>query len=229
MARGTTRSPSQHAYRGSLGKTQTSTVHVAGPRGALIASQVYTTIDAVSDPELVDRLHSDDPGRALNVARFDGGDSVRVAVPVLYHDPAAELLVLILGDAHRHLEIEERIRVFERLRGDDSAVPPYVKEFAVVYGAAGLRSYLEQQAQAALDEARAAESTRDADKRRSELASREAELEKARSEHDKRTRDHERRAIELEVAKAELARERTELDRLRSEARNRVIAAAQQA
>ena len=44
----------------------------------------------------------DDPGRALNVIRIDGvAEPVRVAVPILYHDPAAELLVLILAESHR--------------------------------------------------------------------------------------------------------------------------------
>jgi len=241
MARGSTRAPSQHAYRGQLGKTQTTTVHVAGPRGELIAAQVYTTIDAVSDPELVDRLHSEEPGRALNTLRFDGGDVVKVAVPILYHDPAAELLVLILGDAHRHRELDERIRVLEGLRDGDANVPMYAKNFAVVYGTSGLRAYLEERAQQALEAARTMESTRDTDRRRQDLVTREAELERARVEHDKRMRDLERRAIELDVAKADLAgkageiervrlevvRERNEVERLRSEARNRVIAAVQ--
>jgi len=243
MARGTTRAPSHHAYRGSLGKTQTSTVHVAGPRGELVAAQVYTTIDAVSDPELVDRLHTDEPGRGLNVVRFDGGDLVRVAVPIVYHDPAAELLVLVLADAHRHRELEERIKLYERMRDDEASVPAYAKRFDVVYGASGLRAYLEERAQAALDQARVNESSRDAERRRTELAAREGELERARAEHDKRTRELERRAIELDVARAELAsksaeidrakvelqRARVEVERLRSEARNRVIAAAQKA
>src|SRR3954464_12859242 len=104
MARGTTRAPSQNAYRGSIGRTQTTLVHVTGPRGDLISAQVYTTIDAVSDPELVDRLYAEDPNRALNVVRADGGDAVRVTVPVVYHDPAIELMVLVLADAHRHIE-----------------------------------------------------------------------------------------------------------------------------
>lgn len=226
MARGTTRAPSQNAYRGSLGKTQQSTVHVAGPRGTLVAAQVYTTIDAVSDPELVERLHSEDPARSLNVVRFDGGEPVRVAVPVVYHDPAAELLVLVLPESCRHRELDERIRLLERLRDDNANVPAYAKDFAVVYGAAALRGYLEERAQQAL----AGERQR-------------LEGERQRLEHDKRARELERRTVELEVAKtelvsrmgdiertrAELARERTELDRLRSEARNRVIAAAQKA
>src|SRR5689334_19578805 len=125
MARGTARAPSQNAYRGALGRTQTQVVHVAGPGGDLIPAQVYTTVDAVSDPELVDRLHSEDPARALNAVRLDGGETVRVAVPVLYHDPAAELFVLVLSDAHRHRELDERIRVLERLRADEAPVPAY--------------------------------------------------------------------------------------------------------
>jgi hypothetical protein len=243
MARGIARAPSQNAYRGSLGRTQQTTVHVTGPRGELVAAQVYTTIDAVSDPELVDRLHSEDPTRALNVVRFDGGEPVRVAVPILYHDPAAELLVLVLGDAHRHREIEERIRVYERMRADEVAIPTYVKDFAVAYGANGLRSYLEQRAQHALESARMMDTTRDSDRRRADISSREGDLERTRIEHDKKSRELERRIIEHDVAKAELAsrmaeierarldvaRDRAELERARSEARNRVIAAAQQA
>lgn len=255
MARGTTRAPSQNAYRGALGRTQTTTVHLAGPRGDLVPAQVYTTIDAVTDPELVDRLHSEDPARALNVIRLDGAEPVRVAVPVLYHDPAAELLVLVLGDAHRHRELDERIRILERLRADDAPVPAYAKDLAVVYGASGLRNYLERRAQEALEAARMHEQTRELERRRADLAAREAELERTRLEHDKRVREFERRAIELDVAKAELVardsglaargtelaaresdlerarveleRSRVEIERLRSEARHRVIAQAQ--
>src|SRR3989442_1293663 len=144
MARGIARAPSQNAYRGTLGRTQQTLVHVTGPSGALIAAQVYTTIDAVEDPDLVDRLHADDPARALNIVRFESGDAVRIAVPVLYHDSAAELLVLVLDPAHRHREIEERIRVLEKLRTEEVAIPAYVKDFAVVFGARGLRVYLEE-------------------------------------------------------------------------------------
>ncbi len=201
---------------------------MAGPRGDLVAAQVYTTVDAVTDPDLIDRLHSEDPARALNVVRLDGAEPVRVAVPVLYHDPAAELFVLVLAEAHRHRELDERIRVLERLRADDAAVPAYVKEFAVVYGPSGLRNYLEQRAHEALESARLLEAARDVDRRRAELAAREGELERARAEHDRRTRDAERRAIELDAVSADLAsraaaldQTRADLERMRSDPRSR--------
>ncbi|MDB4962862.1 MAG: Methyltransferase type 11 [Myxococcales bacterium] len=220
MARGTTRSPSQNAYRGSIGKTQTTTLHVTGGGGEMVSAQVYTTVDAVNDPELVERLHSDDPARALNVVRTDGGDVIKVAVPVVYHDPAAELLVLVLADAHRHRELDERIKLLERMRDDDAPIPPYAKEFAVVYGPAGLRSYLERRAQDALETARTQDATRDLDKRTKDLDRRASELETAQKELEAAQK-------ELSVAHGELERNRVELEKLRSEARNRVIAAVQ--
>ncbi|CAN5798111.1 hypothetical protein BH11MYX3_BH11MYX3_41710 [soil metagenome] len=228
MARGTTRAPSHNAYKGSIGRTQTTMVHVTGPRGDLVSAQVHTTIDAVSDPELVERLHTDDPSRALNVVRTEGNEPVRVTVPIVYHDPAAELMVLVLADAYRHTELDERIRILQRLTADEAPIPTYAKEFAVVYGSSGLRSYLEGKANDALESARTSDGSKDLDKRKAEIAAREAES-------DKRARDIERRGNELEAARAEVDRQRQELDRarfeierLKSEARHRVIAAAQQ-
>jgi hypothetical protein len=207
MARGTPRAPSQNAYRGSIGRTHTETVHVTGARGDLIVGTVYTTIDAVSDPELVERLHAEDPERALNVIRLDGEPPIHVAVPVVYHDPAAEVLVLVLGEAHRHREIDERIRLLERLRADDAAVPAYVKDFAVVFGPAGLRGYLEKRAQQVLDAA-------DKDRGRVELDRTRAELLRDRAE--------------LERSRQLIERDRAELDRARAETRARVIASVVQ-
>jgi hypothetical protein len=243
MARGSSRAPSHQAYRGSIGRTQTRLVHVTGPRGDLVPTQVYTSIEAVSDPELVERLHAEDLTRALNVVRIEGSDPIRLAVPVVYHDPAAELLVLVLTDAHRHRELEERVTLLERLRADDSPIPQYVKDFAVAYDAAGLRAYLERRAQEALEAARSSEASRDTDRRRADVAAREGEVDRLRSELDKKARELDRKVIELELGKAEIAkgiadversraeveRSRAEVERLRSEARNRVIAAVQQA
>ena len=208
MARGP-RAPAQTAYQGSLGKTRTEVVHVTGPKGELVAATVHATIDALSDPELAERLHAD----TLNIVKLDGGESLRVAVPVLYHDPAAEVMALVLGDAHRHRELDERIRVYERLRADPAAIPVYVKELAVVYGGAGLRAYLESRAERAVGET-------GLERQRKELDARTRELEAARKELEAKNR-------ELDARGKELERQHKELERLRAEARARVIAQVQ--
>ncbi|MEO8844209.1 MAG: hypothetical protein ABI591_25275 [Kofleriaceae bacterium] len=236
MARGHARAPSQNAYRGSIGRTQTATVHVTGPTGDLVVATVYTTVDAVSDPELVERLHSADPARALNTI-----ESVQLAVPIVYHDPAAELMVLVLGEAHRHREIEERIKLLERFRACDSAIPGYAKDFAVVFGSAGLRAFLEERAHEALTAARSQDSVKDIEKKRGELAAREDEIARGRSDLDRSRAqiEHAKAQLDqahkqLEQARGQLERERgehqraqTELDRLRAEQRARVIASVQ--
>lgn len=227
MARETpARARSHNAYRGAVGQTQTKTVHVTSSRGDLVAATVHTTIDALSDPDLVERLYAG----TLNTVRLDGQTSLEVAVPVVYHDPAAEVLVLVLGEAHRHREIEERIALLQRLRDDGAPIPAYVKDFAVVFGASGLRTFLEQKAQQAL--ALRADS-KEAEKKRAELHNREAELERIRQEleHEKlelkrKQGEHEISVAELRRAQMELQRDRTELERMRAEARQRVIAAA---
>jgi hypothetical protein len=218
MARGNARTPSVNAYRGQLGRTQTQTVHITGARGDLIAATVHTSIDAVSDPELAERLHSDDPAVALNTLRVDGSEAVRVPVPVVYHDPAAELMVLVLGDCHRHRELEERIAVLQKLAADDAPVPQYAKEFAVVWGGAGLRAYLESRAQQAMASVR---ETKDLDRRRGEIAAREAEL---RQVHQDLVRQQEEMKRLKAEAEAQIAKDRADLERLRSELRSRVVA-----
>ncbi|HEX3763569.1 MAG TPA: hypothetical protein VHW23_32960 [Kofleriaceae bacterium] len=125
-------------YLGTVGKTRTATVHVIDSRGALVAVQVYTGIDVAADPMLAEQLRDD----TLNVVQLGGGE-MRIAVPVVYHDPSARLLVLVLGDAHRHREIEERIRLLEELRDDIADIPGYAKDFVVVFGSAGLCALLE--------------------------------------------------------------------------------------
>ncbi len=195
MARGITRAPSQTSYRGELGRTRTEAVHVTGPRGDLIAATVHTSIDAVANPELVDKLYAGE----LNVV----GEGVRAAVPVIYHDPAAELLVLVLGEAQRHRELDERIRVLEKLRADPAPVPAYAKDFAVVFGGDGLRAYVEQRAQQAAATAREAK------------------------DHTRQTQELSRREQELARREQDVARQRGELERLRAEQRQRVLAQVQ--
>jgi hypothetical protein len=211
------------AYRGAIGRTQTATVHVADARGDLISAQITTSIDATSDPALVARLHDD----TLNVARPGDGDAgapTRLSVPVIYHDPAVELLVLVLGEAHRHRELEERIAVLDQLRRDPATVPPYAKDFAVVFGAAGLRELIAQRghrrAAAELERASRELAQRTELERTSrELALRTAELERASRELAQRTAELERASRELAQRTGELDAARAELDTLRGDAR----------
>ena len=130
------------AYRGAIGRTQTTTVHVTDPRGTLVAAEVTTNVDAAHDPELADRLRAG----LLNTISVTGGAPLRLAVPVIYHDPELALLVLVLDEAHRHRELDERIAVLQQLRADPAAVPAYAKDFAVVFGGDGLARYLERHA-----------------------------------------------------------------------------------
>lgn len=217
MPRGT-RAPSPSAYRGSIGQTQTAEVHVASASGELVSAQVYTSVDAAADPELAERLLSD---AGFNLVHGEGGETLRVAVPVVYHDPTAELLVLVLSDAHRHRELDERIRVLEQLRDDRAAVPPYAKEVVVVYGGAGLRAHLDRHAAEARDRARTHEAGRDLDKRTRGLDAREELLESREGKLDARAGELERRVAKLAAAEAEVERTRAEL-------RSRVIAAVAQ-
>lgn len=126
------------AYLGAIGRTLMTTVHVTVRRGALVPVPVYTSVDAAANPALAEQLRDG----SLNVVRLDRGELLRIAVPVLYHDPAAQVLVLVLCEAHRHRELDERIRVLEQLRDDPTEVPAYAKDFAVVFGGPGLRAYL---------------------------------------------------------------------------------------
>jgi hypothetical protein len=69
------------AYRGAIGRTQTSTVHVTDVRGALIAVQVYTSVDATSDPDLVDRLLV--PATNTQATRSDRARMVWIMIDLL--------------------------------------------------------------------------------------------------------------------------------------------------
>jgi hypothetical protein len=232
IARGRERAPSHNAYRGAVGATRQSSVLVTLPSGDIIAHRVHVAVDVVADPELGQRLLTESPDRALNVARAVDGEPVAVHVPVIYHDPANEVLALVLPEGDRHRELEARATLYGELARDPSApVPPYVRDFAVVFGPAGLRAHLERLAERSLTDQRAADAARDVeqargglDRRRAELATRESELERRASElerraseMDRRLREMDRRAAEIDVAAAELDRKLADAERIRME------------
>jgi hypothetical protein len=213
-----------------LGRTQTTIAHVTGARGDTVPATVHTSVDAVSDPEIAEQL-------------LAGTLNVGVPVPVIYHDPATELMVLVLGDVHRHRELDERIAILTRMRDESAAIPPYAKDFAAVYGSEALRALVEKKAHDAIADTRAAEAKAalekqaaetmaDLEKRaaetKAELEKRTRELERRGRDLEQRTRDLEIRTGELETANTEIERLQGELEQLRKEARARVLAAVPQ-
>jgi hypothetical protein len=224
MAKGA-RAPSHNAYRGSIGRTRTRAIHVTAPSGDLVVATATVSIDAVADPELVTRLHTG----TLNSLELDGGVTVAIHVPIVYHDPAAELLVLVLGDGDRHREVAERIRLLQDIDSDGGHVPAYAKDFAVVFGASGLAAYLERRAKDALAQV---DAQREIGRTRADAERARGDADKARGELDKLRGDADQTRSELAAARAELVDARAaaaatraelgdaraELDRLRAAA-----------
>ncbi len=140
---------SHERYRGRLGATRREHVHYACPCGAHHAVEVVAGIDAQADGGLARRLVDGDPtfnSAVCGVTR----QRTSIAVPVLYHDPVNRLFVLVLDEADRWRELGERARLYQRMAEDTEVpVPAYAVRFGVVYGAAGLRRYLDNAAERA--------------------------------------------------------------------------------
>jgi hypothetical protein len=182
--------------------TRHTTVHVTTPKGELAVATIVEAVDAVADPDVARQLLDD---RQWNQVAMPDGSVATLAVTVVYHDPAAEVLVLVLPADQRHRELDERIRLLERMRADDAPIPPYARDFAVVFGAAGLRTYLEKQAEEALIQGRIADQLKDLERRRAELDRKEAEI-------ARKDADGERGRAELERVRAEVERRWGEVD-----------------
>ena len=213
------RAPSQNAYRGAVGATRTAFIHVSlpGPRpgGEIVAHQVYVAVDVVADPDLGQRLLSDDADHGLNVLEDGAGGLVPLSVPVIYHDPAAEIFALVAGPHDRHRELELHGKLLSELAADASAsVPAYVREAPVVFGAAGLRAYLEERAERSLVSHRAADLEREriTERRKAELAGREAEVDRRAGAVSDRARELDRRASELDGREATIAAREAEVE-----------------
>jgi HEAT repeat protein len=216
MARG--RAPSQHAYRGRAGQTRHATVHVTTSKGELAVVTVTEAVDAVTDPDLARRV-LDDPN--WNRVALPDGTTVQLAVPTLYHDPAADVFALVLPDDQRHRELDERIRLLELMKADDSPVPTYAREFTVVIGAAGLRAYLELKAEDALIQGRIADQLKDLERRRAELDRKEAELARQGADLDRGKAEIENVRGEVERRWGEVDKREADVSRREAEARQR--------
>ncbi|MBK9031812.1 MAG: hypothetical protein IPL61_10885 [Myxococcales bacterium] len=194
-----------------MGATRTRAVHVTLPSGDVITARVYDVIDAVADPDLAQRLMAGEP---INRIAGPDGSEVVVTTPVVFHDPAAEVFVVVASASDRHRELELRAQTFTELAADrTAAVPAYVRDFGLVFGAAGLTALLEARAGAALSTHRAAEAGREVERERRELGERRAELATREAALEQHLRELEARQADLAAAGAEAARRLVEADR----------------
>jgi hypothetical protein len=149
----------EERYRGPLGATRRERVLWACPCGVRHSVEVVVAIDSQADPQLARRLRDGDPAFNDTVCPTT---RVRawVEVPVVYHDPGNQLLILVLPGGARARELEERAALLTRLAQDTAhSVPAYVVGFAVAYGPEGLRQRLEVEAERALDARRRQDAT----------------------------------------------------------------------
>ena len=184
--------------------------------GDLVAAQVYTDGRCGREPGARRAAARRRSQRGLNTV--ERRDRPASRVPVVYHDPAAELMVLVLGEAHRHREIDERITLLERLRGDGRGDPGVREELrGRVRRARPAR--ISRGARARGARARRARRTRakDVDKKRLELASREDEIDRAKAQVEHAKAQLEQTRTQLEQARVALDRERSQLAHERAE------------
>jgi HEAT repeat protein len=143
-------------------------MHVSCGCGFIFTCDLHRSVNATRDPALGARLAA---GTLAQARCPSCAAAVNVEIPVVYHDETRRLMVLVLPPALRHRELEERAELLLQLARDRGfAVPAYVRDFKVVFGAAGLAELAALSAEAG--EGRLAELERIA----AELTKREAEL-----------------------------------------------------
>lgn len=188
----------------------------------MVSVEVYRSIDVSTDPDLGQRLLSDDPARALNAMTSPISKKAHiVAVPVVYHDPANRLFILVMPISQRHRELAERAALWTAIAEDTAShVPRYVLEHAVVYGPDGLTHYLESQAERVLDGQRRHETEQELERAKLELersneslAAQRAELERLTEELDRRSREIDEFQHTMEDREAALERRAKDLAR----------------
>lgn len=204
---------SEAPYQGKVGASRLEHVHVPLPDGRIRSVSVYRAVNVGTDPQL------GAAAAAGSLHRFDGGEEL--AIPYVYHDPAARKLCVVVPEALRHLELRERAKLLAAIAEDESVpVPPYAREATSVIGAAGLASYLARaevdwKARETAFAARESElGTRDAaaQKREETLAAREARVRERAEDVTGREDELRLRAEENEAMSRDLAMREQELE-----------------
>jgi hypothetical protein len=152
-------------YTGAAGATRIEPMLVTLPDGSVRSVPVYRAVNVGSDPALRE------PTLAGGLHRFESGEEL--AIPFVYHDPAAQKLCVVVPEALRHRVLAERAALLTRLADDTAhAVPAYARDATAVVGVAELAAYLARPAGSAEHGARRAV----LDAREAELARREEQV-----------------------------------------------------
>jgi chromosome segregation protein len=126
----------EQPYLGLFGRTRHEQVQVWMPDGSIRSMSVCVAVDAVADPTLA--------AQARAGLLHDVDDGVVLAVPFVYHDPSALLLVLVIPTGLRHRAFALRAEHLALVAADTSAsVPDYVRDLEVVFGATELAARVE--------------------------------------------------------------------------------------
>jgi hypothetical protein len=136
----TVKSSSDERYQGVVGTSRRTHGHVACPCGVLHPFEAIAAIDVSADPSLARRVMADEP---LSTVECPTRGELRPIVrPVVVHDPERALFALVLPEAYRAREIEERMALYAALAQDPAPIPAYVVDFAVVYGGDALAALI---------------------------------------------------------------------------------------
>ena len=122
--------PDQEAFDGETGQTVESTIPLSTDSGRVFRAEVYTSINAESDPALEEQLLE---GSLNQVTDPDSDQSFRPAVAVRFHDPEHRLFALVVPEALRHREFELRRQLLTELEAETAPIPDYVSNFEVVF------------------------------------------------------------------------------------------------
>lgn len=122
-------------YQGALGQTLRQRVTVTGRTGDCFEAMIFSQINLTESPHLRAELMS---GALTTVQDPATGERFALAAPVLVHHPAARLFALWLPDSMRHQELDQRQRLLGKLAAEGGALPRYVRQFQIAFGAQGL-------------------------------------------------------------------------------------------
>jgi hypothetical protein len=183
-------------YAGTLGATRREPVFLTGVDGGARRVDLVRVVNTATDPDLAEAA------RAGSLHHVDGID---LAVPFVYHDPAARHFILVVPAARAHEELALRAELLTRLAADAAAaLPAYVREARAVIGPEGLARHLAERA--------LRHEATDADVRLEAVALREERLRKRAEEVLQREDELLHQFEELEVQKADLQVREAELE-----------------